>query len=402
MKVLVINCGSSSLKYQLFDMTNERLLVKGCVERIGSEMAIISQQRDNQEVARLVQEVLHHSEAVQIMLALLLHKEYGVLQNIREIKAVGHRIVHGGEWFHSAIIINNEVQKKIKELYDLAPLHNPAHIAGIQAVSQHMPNVPQVSVFDTAFHQTLPKKSYLYAIPLTLYNKHGVRRYGFHGTSHEYVSLRAAELLEQPTQTLKMVTCHLGNGASCAAIANGRSIDTSMGMTPLEGLIMGTRSGDLDAAIIPYVMAKEDLTIHEINSMLNKHSGLMAISGISGDMREIQQAADAGNPQAILALDMYEYRIRKYIGAYSAAMNGIDALVFTGGVGENSSYIRRKICEQLTFLGLELDGKHNEIRSTEMRIISTRTSKISVMVIPTNEELMIAQKTFLLLKEKQS
>jgi acetate kinase len=402
MKVLVINAGSSSLKYQLFDMTNECLLVKGCVERIGSETAIITQQRENQEVARLVQEILHHSEAVRIMLTLLLHKEYGVLESIQEINAVGHRIVHGGEWFHSATIITDEVQGKIKELYDLAPLHNPAHMAGIQAVSQHLPDVQQVAVFDTAFHQTLPKKSYLYAVPLTLYNKHGVRRYGFHGTSHEYVSLRAAELLEQPIHTLKMVTCHLGNGASCAAIANGRSIDTSMGMTPLEGLMMGTRSGDLDAAIIPYVMAKEDLTIHEINSMLNKHSGLMAISGISGDMREIQQAADAGNALAILALDMYEYRIRKYIGAYSAAMNGIDVLVFTGGVGENSTYIRRKICEQLTFLGLELEKERNEMCSNEGRMISTPASRISVMVIPTNEELLIAQKTFTLLEVGKS
>lgn len=399
MKILVINSGSSSLKYQVFEMPNNRLLVKGCVERIGSETAIITQRRDNKEEAKIVQEVLHHSEAVRIMLKLLLHNKYGVLESIRDIEAVGHRIVHGGEWFHSVTIINDDVQGKIKKLYDLAPLHNPAHMAGIQAVSQHLPNVRQIAVFDTAFHQTLPMKSYLYAIPLMLYKKYGIRRYGFHGTSHEYVSLRAAELLGQPIKSLKMVPCHLGNGASCAAVAHGQSIDTSMGMTPLEGLMMGTRSGDLDSAIISYLMAKEALTINEINSMLNKHSGLLGVSGISGDMRELQQAADTGHPQATLALDMYEYRIRKYIGAYSAAMNGIDLLVFTGGVGENSTYIRSKICEQLTFLGLELDTKRNEVRSNDERIISSPSSKNSIMVIPTNEELLIAQKTFALLEE---
>lgn len=399
MKVLIVNSGSSSLKYQLFDMKNESMLVKGQVERIGSDTAIITQHRDGQEDAKYVQPVWHHSEAVHCMLNVLLDKEHGVLEHVGEIEAVGHRIVHGGEWFHDATLIDGEVQRKIKQLYDLAPLHNPAHMTGIQAVCEHLPGVPQVAVFDTAFHQTLPMKAYLYAIPFSLYKKYGIRRYGFHGTSHEYVSSRAAQLLGKPIQSIKMVTCHLGNGASCAAIADGRSIDTSMGMTPLEGLMMGTRSGDMDCAIIPFLMAKEDLTIHEINSMLNKHSGLLAVSGISGDVRELLQAAEAGDAQANLALDMYEYRIRKYIGAYAAAMNGIDALVFTGGVGENSAFLRKKLCEQLTFLGIALNEEQNNTHSPKEKIISTAASKVSVLVVPTNEELLIAQKTFSLFRE---
>ena len=363
MNVLVINSGSSSLKYQLYEMTKEIMLIKGRIERIGSETAIITVERDGQDEIRLTQEILHHSEAVRAMLKLLTHKEYGVLDNISEIRAVGHRIVHGGEWFHSATLINADVEQKIRQLYDLAPLHNPAHMIGIQAVSGHMPDVPQVAVFDTAFHQSISQKAYLYPIPLSLYKKYGIRRYGFHGTSHEYVSERAAQLLGKPIEKLKIVTCHLGNGASCAAVSGGQSIDTSMGMTPLEGLMMGTRSGDIDSAIIPFILSKEDLTINEVNSMLNKHSGLLGISGISSDVREVQQAAAEGDPRAILALEMYEYRIRKYIGAYSAAMNGIDALVFTGGVGENSVSLRHNVCEQLTFLGLKLDVEKNSERT---------------------------------------
>lgn len=399
MKILVINSGSSSLKFQLYEMTNEKLLIKGRIERIGSETAIITVERDGQEDVRFTQEILHHSEAVRSMLKFLTHTDLGVLENISEIKAVGHRIVHGGEWFRSATMINADVQQKIRHLYDLAPLHNPAHMVGIQAVLEHLPHVPQVAVFDTAFHQSIPQKAYLYPIPLSLYKKYGVRRYGFHGTSHEYVSRRAAQLLGKPMEQLKIVTCHLGNGASCAAVSGGQSIDTSMGMTPLEGLMMGTRSGDIDSAIIPYILSKEDLTINEVNSMLNKHSGLLGISGISSDVREVQQAASERDARAILALDMYEYRIRKYIGAYSAAMNGIDVLVFTGGVGENSTFLRHKICEQLTYLGLHLDSERNNERSQIERLISTETSSVNILVIPTNEELLIAQKTFSLLEE---
>lgn len=399
MKILVINSGSSSLKFQLYEMTTEKLLIKGRIERIGSETAIITVERDGQEDVRFTQEILHHSEAVRSMLKFLTHTDLGVLDNILEIKAVGHRIVHGGEWFRSATLINADVQQKIRHLYDLAPLHNPAHMVGIQAVLEHLPHVPQVAVFDTAFHQSIPQKAYLYPIPLSLYKKYGVRRYGFHGTSHEFVSRRAAQLLGKPMEQLKIVTCHLGNGASCTAVSGGQSIDTSMGMTPLEGLMMGTRSGDIDSAIIPYILSKEDLTINEVNSMLNKHSGLLGISGISGDVREVQQAASEGDARALLALDMYEYRIRKYIGAYSAAMNGIDALVFTGGVGENSTFLRYKICEQLTYLGLHLDSEKNNEPSHIERLISTESSSVNILVIPTNEELLIAQKTFSLLEE---
>ncbi|CAN7259336.1 acetate kinase [Paenibacillus sp. LjRoot153] len=399
MKVLVINSGSSSLKFQLYEMTNEMMLIKGRIERIGSETAIITVERGERDEIRLTQEIIHHSDAVRTMLKLLIHKDYGVLEHISEIKAVGHRIVHGGEWFRSATIINSDVEQKIRQLYDLAPLHNPAHMVGIQAVTGHMPDVPQVAVFDTAFHQSISQKAYLYPIPLSLYKKYGIRRYGFHGTSHEYVSRRAAQLLNKPIEHLKIVTCHLGNGASCAAVSGGQSMDTSMGMTPLEGLMMGTRSGDIDSAIIPFILSKEDLTINEVNSMLNKHSGLLGISGISSDVREVQQAATDGDSRAILALEMYEYRIRKYIGAYSAVMNGIDALVFTGGVGENSVSLRRNVCEQLTFLGLMLDAEKNTERTQTERFISTESSPVSILVIPTNEELLIAQKTFSLLEE---
>ncbi|WNR44217.1 acetate/propionate family kinase [Paenibacillus roseipurpureus] len=394
MKILVMNSGSSSLKFQLFDMTTEGLLLKGCIERIGSETGIITLKRDGRDEVKWTREILHHSEAVRSMLKFLTHTEVGVLQDMNEIKAVGHRIVHGGEWFRSATLINPDVQHKIRQLYDLAPLHNPAHMVGIQAVLEHLPEVPQIAVCDTAFHQSIPQKAYLYPIPYSLYKKYGIRRYGFHGTSHEYVSKRAAQFIGKPIEHLKIITCHLGNGASCSAVEGGQSIDTSMGMTPLEGLMMGTRSGDIDAAIIPYLLSKEDLTMNEINSMLNKHSGLLGISGMSSDVREIQQAALEGEPRAVLALEMYEYRIRKYIGAYCAAMNGIDAVVFTGGVGENSAYLRQKICEQLTYLGLKLDVEKNMERTQGERLISTASSSVSILVIPTNEELLIAQKTF--------
>ncbi|MCR8634909.1 acetate/propionate family kinase [Paenibacillus radicis (ex Xue et al. 2023)] len=401
MNILVINAGSSSLKFQLYNMDNEEVLAKGKVERIGMDSAIISYDPADGQGIREVAEVLEHTTAIQKVLGMLMHKDHGVLSSMGEIDAVGHRVVHGGESFSSSVIVNEEVKREIKRLFDLAPLHNPAHLLGIQAVENNMPDVTQVVVFDTAFHQTMPPQSYLYPIPMVLYKKHQIRRYGFHGTSHAYVSERAAALIQKPLNKLKLVTCHIGNGASCAAILNGCSVDTSMGMTPLEGLMMGTRSGDIDPAIVPFAMGKEELTLNEVNLMLNKHSGLMAISGISGDMREIVRAMEAGDRNATLAFEMYEYRLRKYIGAYAAAMNGLDILVFTAGVGENSAELREAVCRNLTFLGLKLDEEANVQRSDEERIISTGDSRIQVMVIPTNEELVIARDTHRLILDRK-
>jgi len=396
--ILVINAGSSSLKYQLFDMTDEKVLAKGRVERIGLDSSIVYQETgDGREVSD-VSEILDHTAAVRKMLALLTHPEHGVLPDPGGIDAVGHRVVHGGETFKHSVLVTQEVKREIRSLFDLAPLHNPAHLAGINAVEEVLPGVPQAVVFDTAFHQTMPPTSYMYAIPTVLYRRHKIRRYGFHGTSHDYVSRRAAEFIGRPLEELKMVTCHLGNGASCTAVLGGKSYDTSMGMTPLEGLMMGTRSGDLDPAIVPYAMGKEDLTLYEVSSMLNKHSGLLAISGISGDMREILEAMDRGHEGARLAFDMFVYRLRKYIGAYTAAMNGLDALVFTAGIGENSPRLRQCVCEGLTFFGIRIDPVRNEAASNEPRRISADDSKVEVLVVPTNEELMIARDTHALVQ----
>ncbi|GKU79496.1 acetate/propionate family kinase [Paenibacillus sp. L3-i20] len=394
MKVLVINAGSSSLKYQLYDMRDESVLASGRVERIGMDSSIVTHEPADKQEVRVVSEILDHVTAVKRVTDMLTHKEHGVLASMNEIDAVGHRIVHGGEVFKGSVLVTSEVKLEIRRLFDLAPLHNPAHMMGITAVETNMPNVPQVVVFDTAFHQTMPKTSYLYPIPTVLYRRHKIRRYGFHGTSHSYVSDKAARFLKKPLESLKMVTCHIGNGASCAAILDGKSFDTSMGMTPLEGLMMGTRSGDIDPAIVPFVMNKEELTLNEANSMLNKHSGMLAISGISSDMREVTEAMNEGDKNAKLAFDMYVYRVKKYIGAYAAAMNGIDTLVFTAGVGENSSDLRKAVCEGITFLGIELDEELNAKRSKEAREISTPNSRIKVLVVPTNEELLIARDTY--------
>jgi acetate kinase len=399
--ILVINAGSSSLKFLMYNMNTEEVLASGRVERIGMDSAILSYEPTGKPEIREVAEILEHTTAIRKVLDILVHKEHGVLASAAEIDAVGHRVVHGGETFSSSVIVNEDVKKEIKRLFDLAPLHNPAHMMGINAVELNMPEVPQVVVFDTAFHQTMPPTSYLYPVPLVLYKKHQVRRYGFHGTSHAYVSERAAKFLQKPLAELKMVTCHIGNGASCTAVLNGQSVDTSMGMTPLEGLMMGTRSGDIDPAIVPYVMGKEELTMNEVNSMLNKHSGLIAISGLSSDMREIQQAMAAGDRSAALAFEMYEYRLRKYIGAYAAAMNGLDVLVFTAGVGENSSVLRSAVCRNLTYLGLQIDEPMNEQRASGERAISTAESRVQVLVIPTNEELVIARDTHLLILDRQ-
>lgn len=394
MKLLVINAGSSSLKYQVFDMTDESVLAKGRVERIGMDTAIIVHEPTDKEEVREVAEVLNHNEAIRRVVELLVHPEHGVLKDIKEIEAVGHRVVHGGEVFTSSAIVTDEVKHEIKRIYDLAPLHNPAAMMGITAAEANLPGVPMVTVFDTSFHQTMPPSSYMYAVPMVLYKKHKVRRYGFHGTSHGYVSHRAAEVIGRPIEELKIITAHIGNGGSLTAIKDGKSFDTSMGMAPLEGLMMGTRSGDVDPQVVTYAMAKEGLSVSEANSMLNKHSGLLAISGISSDMREVIQAMQEGNKNAELAFNMYEYRIRKYIGAYIAALNGIDALVFTAGVGENSSFLRQVICSQLTCFGIEIDEEANAKRSNDDRFISTPNSKVAVLVIPTNEELVIARETY--------
>ncbi|MEK5061243.1 acetate/propionate family kinase [Paenibacillus shunpengii] len=401
MKVLVINAGSSSLKYQVYDMTDESVLAKGLVERIGMDSSILTHKPTGKEEVTEVSEILEHTTAIRKVLDKLVHAEHGVLSSIEEIQAVGHRVVHGGEFFNESALVTDEVKAKIRQLIDLAPLHNPAAIMGINAAESNMPGVPQVVVFDTAFHQTMPESAYLYAIPRVLYNKYKVRRYGAHGTSHYYVSQIAAEFLERPIEDLKIITCHVGNGGSLTAIQNGVSVDTSMGMTPLEGLMMGTRSGDLDPAIVPYVMNKEDLTLNEVNSMLNKHSGLLAISGISSDMREITEGMENGDPNSTLAFNMYEYRLRKYIGSYAAAMNGVDVIVFTAGVGENSVVLRQRVLEQLTYLGVELDEELNKIRSGEPRRISTANSKVEVLIIPTNEELVIARDTNRIVEESK-
>lgn len=394
MIILVINAGSSSLKYQLYNMNEESVLAQGRVERIGMDSSIVTHEPEGKSEVRLVSEILDHNTAVKRVIDLLVHKEHGVLGSINEIKAVGHRVVHGGEIFKHSTLVTPDVKLEIRKLFDLAPLHNPPALMGIAAVDTNMGEIPQVVVFDTAFHQSMPQESFLYAIPMVLYRRHKIRRYGFHGTSHHYVSQQAAQFLGKPLESIKMVSCHIGNGASCTAIMDGKSFDTSMGLTPLEGLMMGTRSGDLDPAIVPFTMNKEDLTLSEVNSMLNKHSGMLAISGISSDMREITDAMQEGDKQAKLAFDMYTYRLRKYIGAYAAAMNGMDTLVFTAGVGENSVVLRKAVCDGLTFMGIELDEARNAERSKEARVISSDSSRVSVLVVPTNEELLIARDTY--------
>lgn len=398
MKILVINAGSSSLKYQLYDMTDESVLAKGLVERIGMDSSILTHKPTNKEEYTEVSEILEHTTAIRKVLNALTDAEHGVISSTSEIQAVGHRVVHGGEIFKQSAVVTPEAKSEIRRLFDLAPLHNPASMMGIKAAELNMPDVPQVVVFDTSFHQTMPEKAYMYAIPRVLYNKYKVRRYGAHGTSHDFVSKEAAKFLGRPLEDLKIITCHIGNGGSVTAVQGGLSVDTSMGMTPLEGLMMGTRSGDLDPAIVPYVMNKEELTVNEVNSMLNKHSGLLAISGISSDMREITEGMEKGEANSTLAFEMYEYRLRKYIGSYAAAMNGVDVIAFTAGVGENSIVLRKRVLEQLTFLGIELDESLNAIRSGEPRRITTGNSKVEVLIIPTNEELVIARDTFRLVQ----
>ncbi len=381
-------------------MTDESVIASGKVERIGMEDAILTHEPTDKEEVKLVTEILDHTTAIEKVFQYLVDSKHGVISNINEIEAVGHRVVHGGEVFSDSIKVDSQVRATIKGTFDLAPLHNPANLVGIEAVELVLPQAPNIAVFDTAFHQTMPKRAFMYALPRVLYRKHKVRRYGFHGTSHKYVSQKAAEFLGKSVEDLKIVSCHIGNGASITAVNNGLSVDTSMGMTPLEGLMMGTRSGDIDPAIIPFVMDKEDLTLNEVNSMLNKHSGLQGVSGIGSDMRDIEDNMET-NENAKLAFDMYEYRIRKYIGSYTAAMNGIDVLIFTAGVGENSDILRKAVTANLSYLGIEIDDEVNNTRSKQVRRISTPSSKVEVLVVPTNEELMIARDTLRIVKSSK-
>ncbi len=399
MKVLVLNCGSSSIKYQFIDTTTQIALAKGMVERIGMSSAVLTHIPYGKEKIRIVGEILDHMIAIEYVIAVLLSPNHGVIKDKKEIDAVGHRVVHGGETFSGSVLITDEVMNAIKENIELAPLHNPPNIKGILAAKEHLPNTPQVGVFDTAFHVKMPPKAYLYGIPYELYRKYKIRRYGFHGTSHRYVSERAANLLGKPIEELKIITAHLGNGCSMAAVNGGKSIDTTMGFTPLEGLIMGTRSGDIDPSIILYIMAKEGLSLSEANTLLNKHSGLIGISGESSDMREIEQAVNEGNKKAKNAFDVFTYRIKKYIGAYTAAMNGLDALVFTGGIGENSVMVRKEVCSNMDYLGIKIDEVKNENVDGEC-LISADDSKVKVFRIATNEELVIALDTEKIVNEQ--
>lgn len=398
MKVLVLNCGSSSLKYQLIDMSNEEVLCIGLVERIGIEGSILKQEKDGVEGKLVVEQPMkNHQDAIKLVLEGVVDPKFGGVKDISEVEAVGHRVVHGGEKFASSVKINDEVMKALQECVELAPLHNPANIMGIEACEAILPGVPMVGVFDTAFHQTMPKKSYLYGLPHELYTKYGVRRYGFHGTSHKYVSQRAAEMLGKNVEDLKIITCHLGNGASVAAVDGGKCVDTSMGFTPLEGLIMGTRCGDIDAAILPFLMEKEGLDAKGLSDLMNKQSGVYGMTGISSDFRDIEGAAAKGDEKAQVALDAYVQRVQKYIGAYVAEMNGVDAVVFTAGVGENGIEIRESIASNMEFLGMNLDKEANKVRGKET-VISTADSKVKILLVPTNEELMIARDTVALVK----
>ncbi|WP_089611765.1 acetate/propionate family kinase [Dehalobacterium formicoaceticum] len=397
MKILVLNSGSSSLKYQLFDMTDESVLAKGLVERIGLEGSLLTHRPANKEKQVINTDIPDHTTAIQLVLDALTNPDYGVISSMDEIGAVGHRIVHGGSVFTETTIINDEVVAEIEKLIPLAPLHNPPGIAGIKACRSILPNVPQVAVFDTAFHQSMPEVSYIYGLPYEYFEKYGIRRYGFHGTSHRYVSHRAAEILGEPLEDLKMITCHLGNGSSIAAIDKGKVMDTTMGFTPLEGLMMGTRSGNVDPAIISFIMEKENLTIKEVDELLNKKSGFLGVSGVSSDLRNVEEAASEGNYHAQLAIDMFYQKIVRFIGAFVAEINGIDVLVFTAGIGENSPQMREAVCDKLEFLCLFIDKEKNKFRGEE-REISRPGSKVKVFVIPTNEELMIARDTATLVK----
>ncbi|MDF2985616.1 MAG: acetate kinase [Eubacterium sp.] len=397
MKVLVINAGSSSLKYQLIDMTNESVLAKGLCDRIGIENSFIKQSRGEEDAVVISKVLKNHKDAIEAVISALTDDKIGVIKSMSEISAVGHRIVHGGEKFNSSAVIDENVMEAVRECIDIAPLHNPPNIIGIEACQQIMPNVPMVGVFDTTFHSTMPEQAYLYAIPYELYQKYGIRKYGFHGTSHKYVSERTAELLGKPLSDLKIITCHLGNGSSICAVNKGKSIDTSMGFTPLQGLAMGTRSGTIDPEVVTFLMEKEDLTVKGVSTLLNKKSGVLGVSGVSSDFRDLHAAADEGNKRAQLALDIFAYGVKKFIGEYIAVMNGVDAIVFTAGIGENNSIIRKMVLNNMDFFGIKIDEDKNKIRGQEIDI-STPDATVRTLVIPTNEELAIARETMRLLK----
>ncbi len=399
MKILVLNCGSSSIKYALYNMDDNSVMTSGGAERVGLDNAFVKVKLANGEKKQIMHDIPEHTEGVKFIFSLLTDPEIGVIKSLDEIDAVGHRMVHGGEKFAESVVITPEVIEAFEAVSDLAPLHNPANMKGVNAVSELMPGLPQVGVFDTAFHQTMPAKAYLYAIPYELYEKYGVRRYGFHGTSHRYVSARALEFLGMPVEGSKVITCHIGNGGSCAAVVDGKCVDTTMGLTPLEGVMMGTRSGDIDGGAVAFIQKKLGLDADGISDLLNKKSGISGLTGLSSDMRDIENAAKEGNQRAIDAQDSYFYRIKKYVGAYAAAMGGVDVIVFTAGVGENQTGMREAVCEGLEFMGVKFDAEKNATIRGEEAIISTPDSKVKVVVIPTDEELMIASDTMALVSK---
>ena len=396
MNILVLNCGSSSIKYKLFNMSNKEVIAQGGIEKIGLEGSFLKLTLPNGDKKVLERDIPEHTVGVEFILEALAHPEFGAVKSLDEINAVGHRMVHGGEKFSKSVLLTQDVLDAFVACNDLAPLHNPANLKGVNAITAILPNVPQVGVFDTAFHQTMPEHAYLYAIPYDLYKKYGIRRYGFHGTSHRYVSQRVCEYLGMKAEGLKLITCHIGNGASVAAIKDGKCIDTSMGLTPLEGLMMGTRCGDIDAGAVTFIMDKENLDTAGISDLLNKQSGVAGMREGASDMRDLEAAVAAGDERAILTEQMYYYRIKKYIGAYAAAMGGVDVILFTGGVGENQQTCRAGVCEGLEFLGIKIDHEANKARSKEV-IISTPESRVKVVVIPTDEELLIASDTMAIL-----
>ncbi len=402
MKVIVLNCGSSSIKYQLFELPSQAVLAKGLVDKIGLKGSLIKHSRNDGAEVKLEGEILDHQQGIEYLLGVLMSEKYGSIKDLNEIDAVGHRVVHAGEKFNGSVYITKEVIEALEECIELAPLHNPPNLKGIYSITNLLPDVPQVGVFDTAFHQTMPDYIYLYGIPYSLYEKYKIRRYGFHGSSHRYVSKRACEILGKDINEQKIITCHLGNGASIAAIKNGKSMDTSMGMTPIEGLIMGTRTGDLDIGAFLQIINKEEIDISVANTLVNKHSGMLGVSGVSSDMRDVEKAAEEGNKRAKVTLEMYYYRIRKYIGSYAAAMGGVDIIIFTGGVGENDSATRLYSTSGLDFMGIKVDeAKNNGLRGKEA-VISTDDSKVTVMVVPTNEELVIALDTYEIVESRKA
>ena len=397
MKILVLNCGSSSIKYALYDMDTKEVMTSGGAERVGLDGAFVKVKLANGEKKQIMHDIPEHTEGVKFIFSLLTDPEIGVIKDLKEIDAVGHRMVHGGEKFNKSVLLTDEVLKVFEECSDLAPLHNPANLKGVKAVSELMPGLPQVGVFDTAFHQTMPDYAYMYAVPYELYEKYAIRRYGFHGTSHRYVAKRVCDFLGVNPEDKKIITCHIGNGASIAAVDGGKCVDTSMGLTPLEGVMMGTRSGDIDGGAVAFLQKKLGLDADGISDLLNKKSGVLGITELSSDMREVEAACEKGDPKAVLAMKMYNYRIKKYIGAYAAAMGGVDIIVFTAGVGENQWSTRQESCEGLEFLGVKIDKELNKgLRGVE-KIISTEDSKVTVCIIPTDEELMMATDTMELL-----